>query len=229
MDSLSLDNTTWYNPKNGDTFKVRSNYFENNNMMLQTTDGRLINMNQMNDYVQWTGQGTPPKPEVKESNHELPSEVKDLIGSSDHADDILPEDYNLIYNGVPMDMYTSTDQPITISTPFVQVQPTEDQRMVARVLSKASSPKVDYKINWTKFPSRQMEMLIDFMGVDMNDICEFYIDKLDMITIREDLKKQIRDYIISHQVAEETTVQPEDKPKERTPNIQVPKKYTKKK
>ena len=96
MDGLSLDNTTWYNPKTSDSFKVRSNFFENNEMILQAYDGRSFNLKNMNDYVQYTGKTPPPKLEPK--SEPIPDEVLNLINNEQPDQDnyMLPEDEVLI-------------------------------------------------------------------------------------------------------------------------------------
>ena len=212
MDGLVLDNTRWYNPKTGDSFVVRSNYFEDNNMMLQTTDGRVINMNQMNNYVQWQGKDLPPKTPLESQHHTILAEVKSILDEpSTNTDDVY------IYN---------TAAPAgPSSTPFVSVEPTEDQRIISRVLSRAAAPKLDCKISWSKYPTRQLEMLLDFMSVEMDDVCNYYADQLDLTVIREDIKTQIRDYILSRQTQAEADPEPKETKK---PNVPVPKKVAKK-
>lgn len=42
----------WLNLKTGDSFKVRDTFFEDNNLIVMTTDGRKLGFDQINDYVQ---------------------------------------------------------------------------------------------------------------------------------------------------------------------------------
>ena len=42
----------WLNPKTGDSFKVRDTFFEDNNLIVMTADGRKLGFDQINDYVQ---------------------------------------------------------------------------------------------------------------------------------------------------------------------------------
>lgn len=42
----------WLNPKTGDSFKVRDTFFEDNNLIIMTTDGRKLGFDQINDYIQ---------------------------------------------------------------------------------------------------------------------------------------------------------------------------------
>jgi hypothetical protein len=53
--SFSIDGPvmtgTWYNPKNGDSFTVRDTYFEDNQYMVITTDGRRMDYNMIQNYI----------------------------------------------------------------------------------------------------------------------------------------------------------------------------------
>ena len=44
-------NGWWYNPKTGDRFNALDTYFEDNNLLIKTADGRLLNYNQIQNYV----------------------------------------------------------------------------------------------------------------------------------------------------------------------------------
>ena len=37
----------WYNPHTGDSFTVRNTFFEDNQLVVQTMDGRLLEYNQL--------------------------------------------------------------------------------------------------------------------------------------------------------------------------------------
>ena len=41
----------WYNPATGDKFNAIDTYFEDNNLLIKTADGRLLNFNQIQNFV----------------------------------------------------------------------------------------------------------------------------------------------------------------------------------
>lgn len=57
MPGITFDGTapmmegTWFNPKTGDVVKIRDTFFENNNYIARTTDGRMLNYNQLQNYI----------------------------------------------------------------------------------------------------------------------------------------------------------------------------------
>ena len=42
---------TWYNPRTGDSFTVRDSFFEDNQFVITTTDGRYLKYEQIQDYI----------------------------------------------------------------------------------------------------------------------------------------------------------------------------------
>lgn len=91
---------TWYNPATGDAFTVRDSFFEDNQYIVTTTDGRYFRYDQLQNYIQSDMKledlkklGTTPKNEVKEEV--LPKEVSNLIDDSNDSL-MLPEDIAMI-------------------------------------------------------------------------------------------------------------------------------------
>ena len=80
MPGITFDGTapmmegTWFNPKTGDVVKIRDTFFENNNYIARTTDGRMLNYSQLQNYIRDDSkslkkpvqeQKTPEKPAAK--------------------------------------------------------------------------------------------------------------------------------------------------------------------
>ena len=194
-------NGTWFNPYTKDTFTVRDTFFENNQLMVQTTDGRMLDYNMIQSYVQCDSKDIPTK-EVNHVNNDIPAEIANLIESPSPQDPyILEEDLELI-TGNPQprksvslgSLNTPTPNPNAIKIEQGSGQ-TEDQRLIQRVLSRQQQPSISCNINWTKFPQKQMDVLMDMMGVDLDDVCDFYISKIDLNDIRESIKRDIKTYI----------------------------------
>jgi hypothetical protein len=199
---------TWYNPYTKDSFTVRDTFFENNQLMVQTTDGRMMDYNIIQSYVQCDPKDIPSQ-ETKQTTqtkyNEIPAEVADLLDTPTPQDaTILDEDMALISETQIFNRPTrlqTTINPIATSTrnPVIEqgIGQTEDQRLIQRVLSRQQQPSISCNINWTKFPQKQMDVLMDMMGVDLDDVCDFYISKIDLNDIRESIKRDIKTYIES--------------------------------
>lgn len=190
---------TWYNTTTGDSFTVRDTFFQDNQLMVATTDGRLMDYNMIQNYIKSDKPINIPK---QQKNNEIPTEVVELLESPTPQDPyMLEEDMNLISNNnnnlptPPVATSNNCATPKLYTDIVVGTVKTEDQRLVERVLSRQQQPSISCNINWTKFPQKQMDVLMDMMGVDLEDVCDFYISKIDLNDIRESIKRDIKTFI----------------------------------
>lgn len=211
MDGLSLDNTTWYNSKTGDSFKVRSNYFEDNNMILQAYDGRQFNLNQLNDYVQIKGE--PPKGPINPPKHvkdEIPPEVASMLASKDEptVEEFMDPEDLAILNGmkatndtVPQSRALKQDGiqfPVMLSS---QKKAT-NYDIIDRALSKTDMPDFVINMKWKNFPQMELKMLSDIMDVPMDEITDYYLNKItnEFDDFLDNMKEQLKSYLMERMV-----------------------------
>ena len=87
---------TWYNPHTGDAFTVRDSFFEDNQYIVMTTDGRKMDYNRLQNYIQSDMKLEDLKKMrvEKPEKEEIPAEIQGLIAPIDDVDDglLLPED-----------------------------------------------------------------------------------------------------------------------------------------
>lgn len=196
MDGPIMDGT-WYNTTTGDSFTVRDTFFQDNQLMVSTTDGRLMDYNMIQNYIKSDKPINIPK---QQKNNDIPIEVIELLESPTPQDPyMLEEDMALISNNhnttPPVATSNNCTTPKLYTDIVASTVKTEDQRLVERVLSRQQQPSISCNINWTKFPQKQMDVLMDMMGVDLEDVCDFYISKIDLNDIRESIKRDIKTYI----------------------------------
>lgn len=170
---------TWYNPTTGDSFTVADAFFQDNQYMVKTSDGRLLDYNFIQHYVK-SDKPIPKQTQSKPISESLPAEVANLIAD----DSILSDDLALI-QGKPLapslgNLYKNED-------PEIQI--------IEKALSKRSTPIVIANIDWLDYPKKEIDMLIDIMEIDKSKIIEWYINKLDLATIKESIKESIINYI----------------------------------
>lgn len=223
-----LDNTVWWNPNTGDSFTVRNNYMEDNDMVVLTTDGRTLRMNQLaNNYVQWHGQGMPPKKPVEPKKpttiqqSDLPPEVVSEITTEDNPEESLidPEDLAMI-NGIqiPQAPVAPAPQPpkakaaVTTTQP---VAPANDTAIIERALKKAKDPNWSLSMKWPGFPQDEIKLLHTVMGIPIEDIADYYMNKIvgEFDSFMDNIKDQLSDYILGKIAGEEEPkIQPYKKP-----------------
>ena len=176
---------TWYNPNTGDSFTVRDCFFENNQYVVSTTDGRVLSYDIIQHYVQSDKPIEMSKTPQQES---LPTEVTNIL-----ADDTFIDD----------DIY-GISQPLTlgnINQPKTRQTNTSttNEGIIEKALSKASKPQVVADVNWVDFPKKHIEMLKEIMGIDTKEIVEWYAQQLDTteiaIAIHNSLVRYINDQL----------------------------------
>lgn len=178
---------TWYNPTTGDSFTVRDSFFENNQYVVSTTDGRVLSYDVIQNYVQSDKPIEMPKKPQQET---LPSEVSDLIADDTVVEEDLFVDTDIY--GVPSHTPTSLGN---LNTPKSAPVLTTNEGIIAKALGKASKPEVVADIKWNDFPKKQIEMLSEIMEIDTKEIVEWYTDQLDTMDIAIAIHNSIVSYI----------------------------------
>lgn len=193
---------TWYNPQTGDSFTVRNSFFQDNQYLVQTTDGRILTYEQLERYVQSDHPIEMPK--VQEEN--IPTEVAKLLADdSADVDYLLPEDAALL-QGTPKTLgslndtivQTTTTAPV-ITTGYSQVVgpmiELNDFTIIDKALGKKQLPDIQVGIDWKNFPEKEINMLIDVMEIPAENIVKWYANRIDVDYVAECLQVAMRDYI----------------------------------
>lgn len=207
MDMMMMDNSmggplmmgTWYNPKTGDSFTVRDTFFEDNNLIVMTTDGRRMDYNMVSQYVKSDKPIPKQIQQIPCTKHSLPPEVQNEIDIPDDLKSIMEEDKVLMASPNTFGLqYTSTYS--TNTTPMQNAQAVqaqhidEDTLLINRMLKKVNKPTVKCTIDWQGFPSRQLEMLA-MMSVEPEKIAEFFAQSVDLESLRKTVVEQITQFI----------------------------------
>lgn len=184
---------TWYNPTNGDSFTVADSFFQDNQYIVKTTDGRLLDYNFIQHYVK--SDKPIPKQTVEQKKEKLPEEVANLLANN-NDDDILEEDLQLISNNNLGNLKdnqrnnpsqkTHTQSTSNISTELVIVQ---------KALSKTSEPLMNIDITWNNFPSKEIGLLTEVMDINVDDVISYYLSQIDMQGIYNNLATCLIEFI----------------------------------
>jgi hypothetical protein len=199
---------TWYNPKTGDSFTVRDTFFEDNNYIVTTMDGRRLDYNFIQNYVK----SDSPIPKMEQPNKtnnktEIPQEVLSEI-SNEIDDFILEDDMLLLQTKTAPQNEIISSRRINLdnfSDNKINSKPT-NYYIIDKALSKVKKPKFELKCKWDKFPKQEIEMLKDIMDIDMSEIKDYIFEKFIDESYKEDLKKQLS------KVISENLEIPEEKP-----------------
>lgn len=183
MDGPMIDGT-WYNTQTGDHFTVRDSFFQDGQLIIQATDGRMFDYNTIQNYVKSNTPLQHNQP-TQQPETPIPNEVQDLLEDDSY---LLEEDKSLIT--APQKPQTLAWKPQT-TTPTSQPTLSEDEIIINRILSRVEKPMIIYNTAWKKFPHKQLEMLIDMMGVEISEIAKYFTNKISLEEIRKTLQSQI--------------------------------------
>lgn len=177
---------TWMNPATGHKFTVRDCYFENNQFMVQTTDGQILDYNTIQDYVQCKdGEGKEMDFLPPDAITPIPDSIKELI---------VPE-----YEDTPVTpTYLTSTTPNNLGNLHKSPDPVPsndpDAIMVQRVLHKHAKPEINAAIVW-QAPLRQIDTLMNILGVEASVIADYYMQFLDKAAVMEAIRRNLIDYI----------------------------------
>lgn len=178
---------TWYNPNNGDSFTVADSFFEDNQYVVTTTDGRYLKYEQLQNYIK---SDKPLDMNMLRSDkaqepvvNDLPPEVMGLLEPDD-----------LILSNPLGNLYEQVQEPVATAVPKTQAN-ASNHTIISKALSKRSLPDIQIGVDWNKCPLKEMKMLIDLMDVTEDEIIEWYINSIDVNTTTQMIKSSIKTYI----------------------------------
>lgn len=194
---------TWYNPNTGDAFTVRDSFFEDNQYVVTTTDGRYLNYNQLQNYVQSDMKLEDlkkAKTNAKPKEEILPDEVNNLISGNGPAslidELIIPEDMDILTKPQTQlgNIYTNNiKEP---NTNAVITPANMNTAIIEKALGNTSKPKIMVDVAWLDYPAKQIEMLHDIMSISEEEIVEWYLDNIQMTELVEAVKESIKNNIV---------------------------------
>ena len=131
--------------------------------------------------------------------------------SSDYSDMMIPEDIEVFNkssnNGIPVpqDIHTvekistALPNPVSniLSTDESKDMDSEDLLFIKRVLRTSDKPKISAGITWENYPVKKIDILTNVLGVDIDNIVDWFIKDISIDEIRNALKQSIIDYIKS--------------------------------
>ena len=206
---------TWYNPSTGDAFTVRDSFFEDNQYVVTSTDGRYFRYDQLKNYIQ-SDMKLEDLKKMKSENkvkekEELPTEVANLI-DNDNEFGMLPEDEALIKPKLG-NLYTKPQYtPQLTNTTELQnsisnnnsIQENVDNEylmnivIIEKALKNSSQPTFNISIDWENYPEKEIEMLKDIMNISPENIVDWYLDNIQLADFIIKFKDAIKNRILSN-------------------------------
>lgn len=202
---------TWMNPTTGHKFTVKDCVFENGELLIISTDGQHISGRMFADYVQDTGKdasgqtirdasgqpistlgnlSTPVSaPPVIVGDIPVTEENETTFGEFSREVSVDISDHSLQDEAAEL-LQGGASEPRRFDPNLIEdLNSNTDLRMVTRVLQKHDLPTIE-TLKWNK-PTKQIETLTDILGIDMETIVEYYVNRINP----EELVSMVKEYL----------------------------------
>ena len=188
---------TWYNPHTGDAFTVRDSFFEDNQYVVTTTDGRYFRYDQLQNYIQSDMKLDELKKMKIENKQEekLPTEVSNLINGDDYSTMMLPEDKDILNKPKTLGNINNVNSNTTQIKLESPVNTNMNSAIIEKALKNTVKPNFSINIEWPNYPSKEIEMLKDIMEIPSDEIVEWYLDNIQFNDFIMAFKNAIDDKI----------------------------------
>ena len=211
---------TWMNPTTGHKFTVKDCVFENGELLIISTDGQHISGRMFADYVQDTGKDASGQP-IRDANGQAvpslgnlstpvsapPVIVGDIPVTEESLEAPLQEDGTASLRE-DIDELLHPQTKLIGATLRPSIDP--DMEMVTRVLRKHDLPTIE-TLKWNK-PTKQIDTLTDILGIDMETIVEYYVNRINP----EELVSMVKEYLRKELCGDTTLPKPAENGQQKT-------------
>ena len=172
----------WTHRLTGETINVRSSVMEGDNMVIITDKGMIDMMDFSQHYIQVSDEV------YDEHGNVVGNEALNIEQIPQQTQNTPTLDYSVLTRGLTQQDIHNIQQQVQP----VAVTPIEDEdtMLIRRILKKVSLPNVKSIIEWKTYPGKQLEML-EMLGVNPLKIVEYFVNQIDVETIRKSIKDQI--------------------------------------
>lgn len=185
---------TWFNRATGDSFTVQDMYFEDNNPRVKTTDGRVLDYKIVQNYIQVDPKDLAMlKQQTDATKAPAKPQTKINIGNIGTAADTA--EYSDILSEDPLFQNMGQVQAPQCTNPYVEKK-SPNAAMIDKALKHQSIPEMTPSFEWNNFPKKQLDALVDVMEVPTDEIVDYVYNEM-MEVIGEELKKQVKEYIVA--------------------------------
>lgn len=147
----------WLNKRNGQMINIRNSVMDGDNMIIITDKGQISMTEFSRDYIQ--------------ASDDIYDETGKVIGH----EEVKHEDYAENPDWLQIQEMINTPHMHNVNQPTKPVINTNDQ-IIKKVFDKLTAyPKINVDIKWDDFPEAQMQTLVNFLDISIDDISKYII------------------------------------------------------
>ena len=147
----------WLNKRNGQMINIRNSVMDGDNMIIITDKGQISMTEFSRDYIQ--------------ASDVIYDETGKIIGH----EEVKHEDYAENPDWLQIQEMINTPHMHNVNQPKKPVINTNEQ-IIKKVFDKLTTyPKINVDIKWDDFPEAQMQTLVNFLDISIDDISKYII------------------------------------------------------
>lgn len=147
----------WLNKRNGQMINIRNSVMDGDNMIIITDKGQISMTEFSRDYIQ--------------ASDDIYDETGKIIGH----EEVKHEDYAENPDWLQIQETINTPRMHNVNQSTKPVINTNDQ-IIKKVFDKLTTyPKINVDIKWNDFPEAQMQTLVNFLDISIDDISKYII------------------------------------------------------
>lgn len=147
----------WLNKRNGQMINIRNSVMDGDNMIIITDKGQISMTEFSRDYIQ--------------ASDDIYDETGKVIGH----EEVKHEDYTENPDWLQIQEMMNTPHMHNVNQPKKPVINTNEQ-IIKKVFDKLTTyPKINVDIKWDDFPEAQMQTLVNFLDISIDDISKYII------------------------------------------------------
>lgn len=177
---------TWINRINGDKLTVRNTFIDGDNMIITTTDGRQITMNEFQNYIQMSDDeydsnghmiGKSKITENIENFRNIENERRVVVGNTPLGNN----SYNNNSSQIQRNVIDNTIEPTPKKKETIEnrIEETESEKLLKKLFEKIELDiNINVDLNCSNFPVSELKMLQTFYDVNIDEISEYMINNI---------------------------------------------------
>ena len=147
----------WLNKRNGQIINIRNSVMDGDDMIIITDKGQISMTEFSRDYIQ--------------ASDDIYDETGKIIGH----EEVKHEDYAENPDWLQIQEMMNTPHMHNVNQPVKPAINTNDQ-IIKKVFDKLTTyPKINVDIKWDDFPEAQMQTLVNFLDISIDDISKYII------------------------------------------------------
>lgn len=149
----------WINKITGQVINVRNSVIDGDNMIIISDAGQIMMSDFSQNYVQASDEIYDESGHVVDNK---PVEISEIVNN---------EQSNYVSNNL-----INMNSPIQQEVQNLNVVESENDKIIEKVFKKIKNePKISVNIEWDDFPESQLNTLIEFLDIPMDDISSYII------------------------------------------------------